>query len=214
MFCQKCGNKVDENTVFCPRCGARQPVGVKMEHGIESTNESAEQKAEKPPLPTHNRKTLRKVYEQLQEKAALCPEIESVVLKDSGSEVVVTGKYSKYRVLISGNLINLGLTMGIQLTIYTVLPLVAYNLCLLFLFSDTFVFWGVWGLAILLNLYGYHIAAVGQRERETVMSFIKTVLNQPKYIEPSGHPEKFFCRMSVFVGILYLAVKLFFLICN
>lgn len=26
MFCQKCGNKLDENIVFCPKCGERQPV--------------------------------------------------------------------------------------------------------------------------------------------------------------------------------------------
>lgn len=212
MFCQKCGNTVEENAVFCPRCGARQPVEIKMEQTVEGIAESTEQKIEKPALPIHSRKKLKKVYEQMRENFALCPEIKSVVLKDSSSEVVAAGRYNKYVILVSDNPISLGSSPGIPLAIPVILCLVLYCVCFLTCFSDTPVFWGVWGLGILSNLYGYYISAAINKERKTVMSFIKTVLGQQKYIEPSGRLEIMICSMYMFLGVMCLVVKVIFLI--
>lgn len=209
MFCQKCGNKLEEDAVFCTRCGTKQPVEIKAEQAVECNAGSTEQKAEKQALPVHSRKTLKKVYDQMRENAARCPEIRSVALKESSSEVVVAGKYNKYFILVSDNPISLGLSPGIPLAIPVTLCLVLYFAGLCF---DTPVFWGVWGLGILSNLYGYYIASATNKEREAVLPFMKAVLGQTKYIEPSGRPEIIICSIFMFLGVMCLACKIIFLI--
>lgn len=204
MFCQKCGNELAENIVFCPRCGARQPVEVKTEKAVENAVRPSEETAEKPTLPTHSRKILRKAYEQLRENTGLCPEIKSVVLKDSSSAVVAAGKYNNYTISVLDNLISLGSLPGISLMIPVILCLVLYCGC--FCFIDTAVFWGVWGLGMLSNLYGYYISAAIKKERKTVISFLKTALGQPKYIEPSGRPEIIICSIFMFLGVICMVL--------
>lgn len=212
MFCQKCGNILGENIVFCPKCGARQPVEVKIEQAVESTVKPPEQKAEKLALPPHSRKTLKKVYEQLQRNVVLCPEINSVVLKDSRSEVAVAGKYNKYTILVSDNPISLSYTPGIPLAISFTICFVLYVVG--FVFLDTPVFVGIWGLAISLNLYSYRIAAAGRNEKKTVMSFIKAVLEQPKYIETPAGLEILLWSMEMFIGVMVMVVKILSYICS
>ncbi len=213
MFCQKCGNRIEENIVFCPKCGARQPVGVKIEQTVESIVKSPEQKVEKPALSPHSRKTLKKVYELLQKNVSLCPEIKSVVLKDSRSEIAVAGEYNKYKILVSDNPISLSYTPGIPLAIPLTICLVLY--CIAgFMFLDGLVFVEILGPAIALNLYGYRIAAAGRKEKKTVMSFIKAVLEQSKYIETPAGLEICLCSIEMLIGVIGIVGKILSYICS
>ncbi|MBD5459657.1 MAG: zinc-ribbon domain-containing protein [Lachnospiraceae bacterium] len=203
MFCQKCGNKLEENVIFCPRCGARQPVDAKTEQAVENAVKPPEQKDEKTVLPPHGPKTLLKVYEQMQKKAALCPEIKSVVRKDSRSWVVVEGKYNQYKILVPNNHnpVSLYYTPGSPLAILITICFVLYIADVL-IFRDTLFLAGIWGMAIAVNLYGYRIAAAGCKEKKTVMSFIKDTLELSKYTETPAGFEIFMCSMTMFIGVL------------
>lgn len=215
MFCQKCGNKVEDTAVYCPNCGARQPVEVKIEQALENTVKPPEQKDEKPALPPHSRKTLPKVYEQMQKNMALCPEIKSVVRKDSHNWVVAEGKYNQYKILVLNdhNPISLYYTPGTPLAIPITICFILY-IAGFFIFGNMLVFAGIWGLAIAVNLYSYRIAAAGQKEKKTVMSFIKHALELSAYTESPAGFEIFICSMVMLIGILGIVPWILTYICG
>ncbi|MCW3997995.1 MAG: zinc-ribbon domain-containing protein [Candidatus Bathyarchaeota archaeon] len=46
-YCAKCGNKIDENMAFCPRCGAPLKPGVKAAAPFQTQRGEKAEKAEK-----------------------------------------------------------------------------------------------------------------------------------------------------------------------
>lgn len=46
-YCAKCGNKINENMVFCPKCGAPLKSGVKSSTHFETRKGEKTEKAEK-----------------------------------------------------------------------------------------------------------------------------------------------------------------------
>lgn len=103
MFCRKCGNKLEDNVVFCPKCGTKRSV-AEAELPANSPVMATEKKADEGETPTSEQPciyTVAAVYEMLQENAAFCPEIETVQKNERGSAVVVKGKFNRYTVKIS-----------------------------------------------------------------------------------------------------------------
>lgn len=215
MFCQKCGNKVEDTAVCCPNCGARQPVEEKIEQAVENAVKPPERKDEKTALPPHSPKTLLKVYEQMQKNVVLCPEIKSVARKDSRNWVVAEGKYNQYKILVPNdhNPVSLYYSPGSPLAIPITICFVLYIAGFL-IFWDTFVFAGIWVLAAALNLYGYRVAADGRKEKKTVMSFIKDALELSEYTEAPAGLEILICSMVMLIGVFGIVPWILTYICG
>lgn len=206
MFCQKCGNKIEENAVFCSRCGAKQPIVDVVEQSIDNAAISLGAKDDVTVMPIE---TATKAYELLKENAALCPEIKSFLLKEDRSTAVVVGKINQYSIRISNGQIGLNSFPVFPFVIPMCLCILGVILLMVTMymrgFNEEFMLIVVL-FTLLSGLSGIGVSVFGNKEKKIVWPFIKKVLGQPKYIEQFQHIEIFTYSLFVFGGIGYMII--------
>lgn len=213
MFCQKCGNKLEENIAFCPRCGVRLPVANAAKQPINYVVILDEKKADKTVQPID---TATKAYELLQKNATLCPEVRSLVLEEHRSTAVVVGKINKYSVLVMNGQIGLDSFPVFPFVIpmwlcclSEVLSLALAYIMSTYYYSDVSKFMlPNMLLGVLSALSGIGVSVFGNKEKKIVLSFIRKTLSQPKYIEHFSYTE----MVTYSVCIILFPVLFLFLI--
>lgn len=158
MFCQKCGNKLEEKAIFCSKCGTRLSVaaaGQSADNQIVSNRQKAEDTAQPavdyPCIQTH-----AKASEMLRENAALCPEVKKVLTDESRSAAVAEGRFNRYTVKVLNGQIGLN-----SFPVFPfVIPMALCILSVVFLitamymsvYSGDFTFLGLYGEELMLPI--------------------------------------------------------------
>lgn len=198
MFCQKCGNKLEENIAFCPRCGARLPIADAVEWPVGNVAILDGKKADEI---VQSIKTASKACKLLRENAALCQKIQSFTIKEYRSKAVVVGKINKYSIQILNGQIGLNWFPVFPF----VLPIIAFILSIV-LYAEVSAFGIV--LMLLSGLSGIGVSVFGNKEKKIVLPFIRKALGQPKYIEQATHIEMIAYSMVVFCSALMILMEL------
>jgi len=88
MFCRKCGNKVADDTNFCPKCGTDLTVSKAVLQTpfepVERATATPEAQAVPQPQATLGSPELQEAHDLLTKSAARCPKIKEITLPKKG----------------------------------------------------------------------------------------------------------------------------------